>query len=484
MRYLRVLGVGTRLALLGRPMVDRSALTPGMIWLFALLGALLSFGLSYVGVEPPRRFEPDALRSESFDIAVTLLAGFALARAFAAPRLTWRLPVLLIAAGPIPLCINYLVSDNLLPRWADDDARVYYAWYGVMLSWWAGILYQALTVMQAGEPAVKRLLLSVLTIGLTALLAHPLQHERYWQKDLRAEYEQRQRQQPAPLVAESVLVEQPALLEPVLAGLQRGQPGLTELYFIGFGGDGSQKVFQREVEYVADLFRRRFGAAGRSLALVNDREQPLRQPMASVSNLERAIEGVAMRMNLDEDILFLFITSHGSRDHELAIRLSDMRLWQLSSARLAELLDQSGVRWRVIVISGCYSGGFIEPLKNPYSLVITSARADRSSFGCHDTADLTYFGRAYFEQALAETVSFTEAFRKAQLRVRQWETRDQYTHSEPQMAVGEHIEAKLAEWQAVRVAAGRAGQSAPAAGMLESPPTPSSMSGHAQTPGL
>mgnify|MGYP006209079615 CR=1 FL=1 len=44
---------------------------------------------------------------------------------------------------------------------------------------------------------------------------------------------------------------------------------------------------------------------------------------------------------------------------------------------LRAALDASGIVHRVVVISACYSGGFVPALKNPDTLVLTAARPDR-----------------------------------------------------------------------------------------------------------
>ncbi len=59
------------------------------------------------------------------------------------------------------------------------------------------------------------------------------------------------------------------------------------------------------------------------------------------------------------------------------------------------------------MVSACYAGGFIEPLKDDRTLVITAADAHHTSFGCGAESDFTYFGKAYFDQALRATYSFT-----------------------------------------------------------------------------
>src|SRR5207344_2149888 len=109
---------------------------------------------------------------------------------------------------------------------------------------------------------------------------------------------------------------------------------------------------------------------------------------------------VAEVMDPDEDILFLFLTSHGSKDHHFTLEFGRMAFKTLDPPTLRRLLDESGIKRRVIVVSACYSGGFIDALKDDNSLVITAAAADRSSFGCSDKADFTYFGKAYFDEAL------------------------------------------------------------------------------------
>ena len=114
---------------------------------------------------------------------------------------------------------------------------------------------------------------------------------------------------------------------------------------------------------------------------------------------------------------------------------------------LIEAYDNAGIRWRVSVISACYSGGYADVLAAPTSLVISAARADRTSFGCGSDADLTYFGRAYFAEALAQTPDFVAAFGIAAARIRKREQQDGFEASEPQLRSAEPIERQLALWR-------------------------------------
>jgi hypothetical protein len=248
---------------------------------------------------------------------------------------------------------------------------------------------------------------------------------------------------PDPLAEERVFHLQGQLIERALAAIAPGNPGVRELYFVGFAPDASQDVFVKEMRFVRRLFDERFGTAGRSIALASSRDALEEFPIASVTNLARALTQVGERMNADEDVLFLFITAHGSRDHRLSAVQPPLELASLTPTALGRLLQDAGIKWRVIVVSACYSGGFIEPLRDDNSVVITASSAERTSFGCEAGRDFTYFGEAYFRDALARTRSFPQAFEIAKSAVAKQEAAERLEASLPQMWVGPAIAARL-----------------------------------------
>jgi Peptidase C13 family len=101
----------------------------------------------------------------------------------------------------------------------------------------------------------------------------------------------------------------------------------------------------------------------------------------------------------------------------------------------------------VVVISACYSGGFIEPLRNENTLVISASAPDKNSFGCSNEAEWTYFGKAFFDEALRKTHSFVEALEIAKPLIATREKEQGHTPSDPQMALGEEIKPKLVKLQ-------------------------------------
>ncbi len=246
---------------------------------------------------------------------------------------------------------------------------------------------------------------------------------------------------------EQVMYAQPRLMEAALKQVVPRHADKPNLYLIGFAGDGDENVFRNEVEFVDRQFSERFDSAGHTVQLINNPATLEQHPLASLTNLQTAVDAVARRMNTDQDILLLFLTSHGSREHELYVGLDPLPLDQIAPSDLSELLAKSKIRYKVIVISACYSGGFIDALKDDTSMVITAAREDRTSFGCGTKSDITNFGRAFFAEGLNHNDTFTGAFAEAARLIDAWETRDDDEHSFPQLITTAQIEAHLQQWR-------------------------------------
>jgi hypothetical protein len=243
---------------------------------------------------------------------------------------------------------------------------------------------------------------------------------------------------------ETLLFEQSLRIDRALAAVRPDGSATPRAFFLGFAGVGAQKVFAQEIGLASRVLSERYGMDGRILSLINDERDLERTPLASVSGLKYALRGLAARMNLDRDVLFLAISSHGAQDPAIAVSNAELPLNDLSDEDLADALSDSGIKWRVIIISACYAGGFIDPLKDPRTIVITAAAADRTSFGCSNDADLTYFGEAFYRDALPEARSLRDAFEKAKSAIAMRERREHVDPSRPQAYFGAELEAKLA----------------------------------------
>ena len=249
------------------------------------------------------------------------------------------------------------------------------------------------------------------------------------------------------VVSEDVLFLQPQILQRDLDALAPPREGRPNLYLVSVAGYAGQDVFMREADSVDRLFRERFGTTGHSIRLINNPRTVRERPLATRTALAWTLKRVGGLMNRDRDVLFLFLTSHGSHDHRFSLSFWPLGLYDLTPPDLRALLDDAGIQNRVIVISACYSGGFVDALKDAHTLIITAAAADRTSFGCSNEADFTWFGRAYFDEALRKTRSFSEAFALAAPVVAERERHEGFDASKPQMVEGSEIAAPLAALQ-------------------------------------
>lgn len=259
------------------------------------------------------------------------------------------------------------------------------------------------------------------------------------------------------LAGESVIYAQEGLIDAALTALQAQRPGVIDLYFIGLAPYAGQDVFARELQFAKDLFDERFDARDRSLLLINNPDTVQTAPLATITSLQRSLDHLGRLMDIDEDFALLYLSSHGQRGGWISFASWPLQLYDLEPARLRQMLDAAGIRRRVIVVSACYSGAFIDAFDDDHSLVITAAAADRTSFGCSNEADLTYFGRAFLAQALSQTRSFEQAYELARQAVLAQETREGLLPSMPQIRVGRAVpdwlgryESSLAAGQPVR----------------------------------
>jgi hypothetical protein len=115
----------------------------------------------------------------------------------------------------------------------------------------------------------------------------------------------------------------------------------------------------------------------------------------------------------------------------------------ISPSDLRVVLDASGIRWRVVVVSACYAGVFIDALKSDTSAIVTAADAGHSSFGCDDDRELTWFGEAFLKDSLPGSASLEEAFHKAAGLIARREDAEHQIHSNPQLYLGPLMRKKL-----------------------------------------
>jgi hypothetical protein len=396
-----------------------------LVWLL-LIEFALDAGIGYVMLDGAVRFNPYAVVQALASVTLMLAVAALLAHWLRTPALLLGYAVAATAMAPMLLVYTY----GGYAAWErfdfDQDGMV---WSAVWLVWVAALLVRAVKLWVPLR-LIRHVAVVCLLIGvLIAQLWLPQQDIWHAADEDDSVLEIGGH--------EALLYQQPRLLDWKLNSLQPQRPHVADLYFVGFAGYGWQDVFMKEMNTVRALFDSRFDTRGRSLALINNTQSQANAPIATMTALQTALTHVGGLLDPEEDVLFLFVTSHGSDEPAyLSVDNNGLQLTQLTPARLKAALAATPIKWKVIVVSACYSGSFIPALQDDNTLVITASRADRNSFGCDARNSMTDFGRAYFTEALKQTMSFTAAFELARTRIAAREKAEGLTPSQPQMALG------------------------------------------------
>lgn len=244
---------------------------------------------------------------------------------------------------------------------------------------------------------------------------------------------------------EELYFSQSRLLADALDQVRPGRPEQTDVYFIGFAGNGNEPVFASEVKFAQQRVAEKFETGGRSLAFASNAGNIDSKPLANTHNLFRSIADLGAKMDVEQDVLFLFLTSHGSKDASVDVSLFPLQLKQLSANDLRTALDVAGIQWRIVVVSACYSGSFIEPLITDRTIVMTASAAENTSFGCSRDRDLTYFGEAFFQLSFEGDGNLVDVFDRAKAAIDEREATEGLSPSDPQIYVGPEMAQKISE---------------------------------------
>lgn len=206
-------------------------------------------------------------------------------------------------------------------------------------------------------------------------------------------------------------------------------------------GDGSLPVWGNATARMDALLLNRTALPADAVRLLSARDDAVRggQEPATVVNVLRAVATMGARPGQH---CLVYLTAHGVRDGGLYMAASDQLL-------PPELLDEAlrrgcGAVPTVVILSGCYSGVYLqEPMIRPNRLILTAARADRTSFGCGAGFTYTVFDECLLDSltkaAPASTWASTFAATRACVVVN--EATQHAVPSEPQSFTGAQVTA-------------------------------------------
>jgi hypothetical protein len=224
--------------------------------------------------------------------------------------------------------------------------------------------------------------------------------------------------------------------------------GVVDAYVVAIGLD-SDPVFKKESAEVLKVLERRFDATGRSLLLsAGSGMDGGDAPQGSPANLAIALAAISAKMDVKEDVLIFYSTSHGDPKLGIVYRDEENGFGVIAPRRMKALLDDLGITRRMLMISACYSGVFISELADKDSIIITAANSRQPSFGCTPGNDWTFFGDALINNALRKPQPLALATEEATGLISLWESKMGLKASNPQVSIGDDTGAWLTALEA------------------------------------
>ena len=234
------------------------------------------------------------------------------------------------------------------------------------------------------------------------------------------------------LAVEDALIDQSKRIDATFAALPLHGAG-PETFVLAVGGSGFQVIFDREARVAASVLSA--ATAGPALMLSNSPEQVEKAILASPKTVALVIAAIGKRA-VPGDMLLLYLTSHGGDDASIQMSAPWLGFDALTATALADDLRRAGIDKRIVIVSACYGASWVKPLATPSTIIVAAAAADRTSFGCDDTRELTVFGEALLGELRNRRQSYAQSFDRAKRRIARFERTEQVTPSLPQAWIG------------------------------------------------
>ena len=430
----RNLAAGLRLALF-MP-VERVAfrISATQLLLIVLLSAAIDVDADWVRAAHEARFSILGLHGEIFALGLLALTSAMLAVLRRDSELYLALPIVVLASFPLIQIVHVLPELPQANPAVSARAKAILE-YAVFV-WMFVVAVRAVHVCtDPSRPrrrawAVAGGLLLIAPFWFAPLLG-PLDP---WWREVDATPEASDAVSPA---SEAVLAAQEFMMDRALDSIEDERPGVTDLYFVGFAPDARRPGFVADVDAAQRAMDERWNTQGRSVVLMNSPSTVAERPFASVTHLRKVLLEIGDIIDSDDDIVMVYLTGSSGADHALTAVNPPLELVALSPLGLKQLLDAAGIRWRIVVVSTCQAGAWIDALKDDETVVIASSNADVRGADCSGGSRPTAFGDAFFGNAMRRSDDLTQAFEATRRQLAEQHA------PQPVMAIGPAIAERL-----------------------------------------
>jgi hypothetical protein len=176
------------------------------------------------------------------------------------------------------------------------------------------------------------------------------------------------------------------------ARLLREQSAESRVWYLGFAMANDSPAFWGDVQALEAMALRLDPRALR-IKLNNGPGGQDRWARASAQNIEKVLREVS-RAASTEDLVIVAFSSHGLPGL-LSIRGAGGPDGGLRSDQMRRYLAPLARHPVALVVAACYSGSWIEVLRGPKRIILTSSRRDQTSDGCGPTNATTEFVRLF-----------------------------------------------------------------------------------------
>ncbi|MCX7384936.1 MAG: hypothetical protein NT133_26755 [Alphaproteobacteria bacterium] len=211
-------------------------------------------------------------------------------------------------------------------------------------------------------------------------------------------------------------------------------------------GDASISAFDNAAERLArDLATRRAADPADIHRYSARTRRPAGIQLASVGNV---LDGIAALKPGSGEGCLVFATAHGAQDRGLVFPANQSDTY-LDPDRLHRALAIGcGNAPTVVILSGCFSGGYLHPpMLRANRVILTAARRDRTSFGCGAGNVYTEFDDCLIGAMESGHGAWQDVFSAARLCVSARERVQNVLPSEPQSFVGASVAALGLPWR-------------------------------------
>jgi Peptidase C13 family len=237
----------------------------------------------------------------------------------------------------------------------------------------------------------------------------------------------------------------------VLINLDRIEQGRPRVFFIGLALWGGERWGAGDIRQIQEMTAQIYPGF-KSIPFVFSNEAimaPGNTPSFDPLMLDKSIELIRARAE-PNDLLVFAVSTHG-HPGKLSNKVGTVLQRPIDDAFLLQRLRRAGDINTLLLISACHSGSFVDAVQRDRFervMVISSARADRTSFGCSPSETGTWFVQALAQAARElpghpQPPRWSSLMNRARQIVAQWEQSRALTASMPQLWIGEKADREL-----------------------------------------